>query len=135
MSHRKRKHRQRSDTYSNQYDPPTTSTTRPDPSLFIVAHEADIIRGPQAARTADSLEVGINVDGQGGSRVGDGLIKWECKVGRDAEGALDIWVDRYVRLLWNVMNARLGRVSANLCCGIERNLRCNALLRVWWYGT
>jgi hypothetical protein len=94
MSHRKRKHRQRSDTYSNQYDPPATpsSTTRPDLSLFIVAHEADIIRGPQAARTADSLEVGINVDGRGGSRVGDGLIKWECKVGRDAEGAdSDMW--------------------------------------------
>ena len=98
MSHRKRKHRQRSDTYSNQYEPPAASTTRPDPSLFIVAHEADIIRGPQAARTADSLEVGINVDGQGGSRIGEGLIKWECKVGRDAEGAADIWVDRYVRL-------------------------------------
>jgi hypothetical protein len=101
MSHRKRKHRQRSDTYSNQYDPPATpSSTRPDLSLFIVAHEADIIRGPQAARTADSLEVGINVDGQGGSRVGDGLIKWECKVGGgDVEGAEDMWVDRYVHCL------------------------------------
>jgi hypothetical protein len=99
MSHRKRKHRQRPDTYSNQYDPPAPpSPTRPDPSLFIVAHEADIIRGPQAARTADSLEVGINVDGQGGSRIGEGLIKWECKVGTVAEGAADIWVDRYVCL-------------------------------------
>ncbi|KAH9953097.1 hypothetical protein BC827DRAFT_1250525, partial [Russula dissimulans] len=99
MSHRKRKHRQRSDAYSNsnvinnQYDPPaspSSTTTRPDPSLFIVAHEADIIRGPQAARSADSLEYGINVDGQGGSRIGEGLIKWES--------GGDMWVDRCVRL-------------------------------------
>jgi hypothetical protein len=103
MSHRKRKHRQqRSDTHSNQYDlhlqasSESSSTRPPDHSLFIVAHEADIIRGPQAARSADSLEVGINIDGLGGSRIGEGLIKWESKVGssRDAEG--DMWVDRYV---------------------------------------
>jgi|SRR6267154_5656798 len=101
MSHRKRKHRQRSDTHSNQYDlQASSSSTRPDHSLFIVAHEADIIRGPQAARLADSLEVGINVDGQGGSRIGEGLIKWESKVGSTsdavAEGC-DMWVDRYVK--------------------------------------
>jgi hypothetical protein len=107
MSHRKRKHRQRSDTHSNQYDlvqaSSSSSSTRPDHSLFIVAHEADIIRGPQAARSADSLEVGINVDGRGGSRIGEGLIKWEssskAKVGScdsdDKEGS-DMWVDRYV---------------------------------------
>lgn len=96
MSHRKRKHRQRSDSYNNQYDQPASpSSTRPDPSLFIVAHEADIIRGPQAARAADSLEVGINVDGKGGSRIGDGLIKWESGVGADAEGG-GMWVDRCV---------------------------------------
>jgi len=29
------------------------------------------------ARTADSLEDGINVDGKGGSRIGDDWIKWE----------------------------------------------------------
>src|SRR5258708_19726750 len=86
MSHRKRKHRQRSDTYSNQYDPPATSlSTLTDHSLFIVAHEADIIRGPQAASAADSLEVGINVDGRGGSRIGDGLLKWESKAGTNAQ--------------------------------------------------
>jgi hypothetical protein len=106
MSHRKRKHRQqRSDTHSNQYDlhlqasSESSSTRPPDHSLFIVAHEADIIRGPQAARSADSLEVGINIDGLGGSRIGEGLIKWESKVGssRDAEGGEgDMWVDRYV---------------------------------------
>jgi hypothetical protein len=105
MSHRKRKHRQqRSDTHSsNQYDlqasSESSSTRPPDHSLFIVAHEADIIRGPQAARSADSLEVGINIDGLGGSRIGEGLIKWESKVGssRDAGGGEgDMWVDRYV---------------------------------------
>ena len=103
MSHRKRKHRQRSDTHSNQYDLQASSPpTRPDHSLFIVAHEADIIRGPQAARLADSLEVGTNVDGQGGSRIGEGLIKLESKVGScsrdaDSEGG-DMWVDRVCRL-------------------------------------
>jgi hypothetical protein len=114
MSHRKRKHRQRSDIHNNQYDPvqpsSSSSSTRPDHSLFIVAHEADIIRGPQAARSADSLEVGINVDGLGGSRVGEGLIKWETdsssKVGdRDAEGDdrdMCQWVDRYVTYLYRI---------------------------------
>jgi hypothetical protein len=94
MSHRKRKHRQRSDTYSSQYDQwDGPSLARQDPTLFIVAHEADIIRGPQAARSADSLEVFTNVDGNGGSRIGDGLLKWE---GNGEHG--DMWVDRYVRL-------------------------------------
>jgi hypothetical protein len=96
MSHRKRKHRQPSDTYNNHYDkPPSPLSTRPDPSLYIVAHEADIIRGPQAARAADSLEVALNVDGKGGSRIGDGLIKWENGTGTDAEGP-GMWVDRCV---------------------------------------
>jgi hypothetical protein len=96
MSHRKRKHRQQSDTYSSQYDRPASpSPTRPDSSLFIVAHEADIIRGPQAARSADSLEVAPNVDGREGSRIGDGLIKWENGTGADAEGP-GMWVDRCV---------------------------------------
>ncbi|SRR6266702_2625563 len=96
MSHRKRKHRQRSDTYNSQYDQSEgPSLARQDPALFIVAHEADIIRGPQAARTADSLEVFTNVDGKGGSRIGDGLLKWEGNA-RGEHG--DMWVDRYVRL-------------------------------------
>ncbi|KAH9974407.1 hypothetical protein BGW80DRAFT_179775 [Lactifluus volemus] len=88
MSHRKRKYRQRSDTHSSQYDQPD-----------------NIIRGPQAARTADSLEVGINVDGQGGSRIGDGLLKWERRNGlsRDSERH-DVWVDRYdARLLLDAL--------------------------------
>jgi hypothetical protein len=96
MSHRKRKYRQRSETHNSQYDQSEGhSLARPDPTLFIVAHEADIIRGPQAARTADSLEVFTNVDGKGGSRIGDGLLKWEGNV-RGEHG--DMWVDRYARL-------------------------------------
>src|ERR1700730_894241 len=96
MSHRKRKHRQRSDTYDSQSDKPASpSPTRPDPSLFIVAHEADIIRGPQAARSADSLEVALNVDGRGGMRIGDGVIRWENGTGADADGPV-LWVDRCV---------------------------------------
>ena len=94
MSHRKRKHRQRSDTYNTQYEQSESPLlARQDPTLFIVAHEADIIRGPQAARTADSLEVFTNVDGNGGSRIGDGLLKWEGNA-RGEHG--DMWVDRYV---------------------------------------
>jgi hypothetical protein len=139
MSHRKRKHRQRSDTHNNQYDlvqpSSSSSSTRPDHSLFIVAHEADIIRGPQAARSADSLEVGSNVDGLGGSRIGEGLIKWETsssKVGnrdRDAEGdGRDMcqWVDRYVTYLYRInLNIRLRayRKKPTRCYG-------SALLRV-----
>ncbi|KAH9000631.1 hypothetical protein EDB86DRAFT_3063812 [Lactarius hatsudake] len=102
MSHRKRKHRQRSDTHNSQYDQSEgPSLVRPDPALFIVAHEVDIIRGPQAARTADSLEVFTNVDGNGGSRIGEGLLKWEGNV-RGEHG--DMWVDRYdARLLLDAL--------------------------------
>ena len=102
MSHRKRKYRQHSDTYNSQYDQSEgPSPARPDPTLFIVAHEADIIRGPQAARTADSLEVFTNVDGKGGSRIGDGLLKWE--------GNGDMWVDRYARLSYPSNSRRTSR--------------------------
>jgi hypothetical protein len=100
MSHRKRKYRQRSDTCNSQYDQPDGPLSpHADPTLFIVAHEADIIRGPQAARTADSLEVGINIDGKGGSRIGDGLLKWEWSNGAGGSSERgDVWVDRYVVL-------------------------------------
>ncbi|KAN0136960.1 hypothetical protein V8E53_005401 [Lactarius tabidus] len=102
MSHRKRKYRQRSETHNSQFDQSEgPSLARPDPTLFIVAHEADIIRGPQAARTADSLEVFTNVDGKGGSRIGDGLLKWEGNM-RGEHG--DMWVDRYdARLLLDAL--------------------------------
>ncbi|KAF8273602.1 hypothetical protein EI94DRAFT_1160190 [Lactarius quietus] len=45
MSHRKRKHRQCSETFSSQYDQSEgPSLARPDPTLFIAAHEADTRR-------------------------------------------------------------------------------------------
>ncbi|KAH8989083.1 hypothetical protein EDB92DRAFT_901038 [Lactarius akahatsu] len=64
------------------------SCARSDPALFIVAHEADITQGPQAARTADSLEVFINVDGKGGSRIREGLLKWGGNVRGEHD---DVW--------------------------------------------
>ncbi len=97
MSHRKRKHRQRSDNHSSQYDhSEDPSLARQVATLFIVAHEADIIRGPEAARAADSLEVFTNVDGKGGSRIGESLIKREGNAHEEHGG--DMWVDRCVRL-------------------------------------
>ena len=57
-----------------------------DPSLFIVAHEADIERGPGAARTADTLEA--RLVGQPGSRL--------IRLGWEALDGEDVWVDRCV---------------------------------------
>ncbi|KAK7033916.1 hypothetical protein VNI00_012540 [Paramarasmius palmivorus] len=79
----------------------------PDPALFIQAHEADIVRGPQALVAAKSLEVSE-------ATVGSGLIRWGGEVvsrrftGEDDEGVDEegeeekdaVWVDRYdARLL------------------------------------
>ena len=73
-----------------------------DPSLFIQAHEADIISGPQALQTARSLEVKTLPSGS--RRVGDALIRWDPvgseEVGGDGQvlqrGDDDgVWVDRY----------------------------------------
>ena len=60
-----------------------------DPTLFVVAHEADIVRGPRGAYSADSLESSNE------ARTGDGLLKlsWE------GLGDHEIWVDRYVSVL------------------------------------
>jgi hypothetical protein len=86
---------------------------RADPTLFIVAHEADIIRGPQAARTADLLEVGTNVDGKGGSRIGDGLLKWEKSDGTSADSERgDVWVDRCV--VFRVVESNAAVLSVSL---------------------
>ena len=49
-------------------------STPPDASLFIQAHEADLVRGPQAWSAASSLEVTQNAAGQ--TVAGDGLIQW-----------------------------------------------------------
>jgi len=96
---RKRKERTYYDT-----KPPNTSpeaaeeTSSIDYSLFIQAHEADLVRGPQAHVSARSLEV--EKDGDKVTWVGDGLIKWG--VPTQDEGSVEavddregIWVDRY----------------------------------------
>lgn len=96
---RKRKGR----TYSNSHPShafPNDEHEHPaiDYSLFIQAHEADLVRGPQAHAAARSLEV----ERQEGRVVwvGDGLIKWET-AGRNEDNAEStssqegVWVDRY----------------------------------------
>ena len=47
----------------------------PDPSLFIQAYEADLVRGPSAKSAARSLEV---TKGKSAQVVGDALIQWKA---------------------------------------------------------
>ncbi|TBU24616.1 hypothetical protein BD311DRAFT_701803 [Dichomitus squalens] len=51
-----------------------------DTVLFIQAHEADIIRGPQAAAAAKSLEFKVAEKSDQPGDVGDGLILWGSRV-------------------------------------------------------
>ncbi|VDC05262.1 unnamed protein product [Peniophora sp. CBMAI 1063] len=69
---------------------PTQQEHEYDPALHIVAHEADIERGPGAARAADALEARLaHLPGSRLIRLG-----WESLEGKD------VWVDRYdARLL------------------------------------
>lgn len=71
----------------------------PDYSLFIQAHEADIVRGPQAHASALALEVNM-VDGR--TIPGEGLIQWknalDAPPGVERQEVSDekaVWVDRY----------------------------------------
>jgi hypothetical protein len=91
-----------------------------DPSLFIQAYEADIIRGPRASQAAESMEVfdyGI-VTALPVRKIGDALIQWgENQLGKPSAFPGDedeligssklavkpqndekntVWVDRYV---------------------------------------
>ncbi|KAH9840176.1 uncharacterized protein C8Q71DRAFT_480363 [Rhodofomes roseus] len=55
----------------------------PDPTLFIQAHEADVVRGPQAHAAAGSLEVSDYEDnGKHKLRIGDALIRWQGTASR-----------------------------------------------------
>ncbi|KAI0710901.1 hypothetical protein C8Q76DRAFT_739137 [Earliella scabrosa] len=69
MSHRAKKRKTR------PYERPEAGIERqePDPSLFIQAHEADLVRGPQARQAARSLEVTRE-----GEKlvIGNGLLQW-----------------------------------------------------------
>lgn len=82
----------------------------PDPLLFIQAHEADVIRGPQGHAAALALEV----RGTGEELIiGEGLMKWggepdaktdergddtSRRAGCEDEGP-PVWVDRYAASL------------------------------------
>jgi hypothetical protein len=81
-STRKRKHRAKAiqsvygfDSQTNTNAPANPAVS--DPALFIQAHEAEVIRGPQAHIAASSLEVNISESGSSSqSIVGEGLIRW-----------------------------------------------------------
>ncbi|KAI0370699.1 hypothetical protein BV20DRAFT_966203 [Pilatotrama ljubarskyi] len=120
---RKRKHRGHEESEASA----ARQSPRPDPSLYIQAHEADLVRGPQAAAAARSLEViRRGQDGKVLLEVGDGLIRWNGgggdlqglssfeedrfqlgqvpKSDGRAEDAEAIWVDRYdARLLLDAL--------------------------------
>ena len=88
MSSRKRKH------FSSQWQTDRTATERRDnreptagpSSLFIQAHEAELVRGHRAKLAAQSLEIIATTDGGGlgtgrgassaKNNSGDGLIRW-----------------------------------------------------------
>ncbi|KAH7925803.1 hypothetical protein BV22DRAFT_1194918 [Leucogyrophana mollusca] len=87
----------------------------PDLSLYIQAHEADIVRGPQAISTARSLEVAVCTGPSGACEIkaGSGLLEWGGQPPADpfgergsASGQEVIWVDRYdARLLLDSLPA------------------------------
>lgn len=108
--YKKRKHQQFEE---EAYDSPTNQ--RDLVSLHIQAHEADLVRGPQATTATRSLEVLLRKEG--GTLIldpGDGLIKWNgagnvafadtsaedhLQLGRAPElkeesSKDDIWIDR-----------------------------------------
>ncbi|KAI0325765.1 hypothetical protein GY45DRAFT_1329876 [Cubamyces sp. BRFM 1775] len=116
MAHRanKRKHGKHA---TNLHDD-AGRVLQPEASLVIQAHEADLVRGPQAAAAAGSLEVvRVVEDGKVVFKVGDGLIRWggravsvhdqsedehfHLRVGSSTEDSQyspkenEIWVDRY----------------------------------------
>ncbi|KAJ7117891.1 hypothetical protein C8R43DRAFT_901770 [Mycena crocata] len=72
MSSRKRKNRPGRASIMSSSFPSEDVDVAPDPSLFIQAHEAVILRGPQAKQAADSLEVDKHMLSP---RTG-GLIQW-----------------------------------------------------------
>lgn len=103
---RKRKHRLQ--------EPGSPEQARP--SLYIQAHEADLVRGPQAIAAARSLEVVRRVEGgRTVMAIGDGLIQWNLGITPADESFAEdhfqlgsapkptenitkeegIWVDRY----------------------------------------
>lgn len=95
--HQKRKRRHgRSDgpSQSSQFPSSWLSSTqeesaRPEDSIYIEAHEADLIMSN--AKAATMLEAPISAAPLEKGAQGSGLVKWEM-----AGGTEDIWVDRCV---------------------------------------
>ena len=75
-----------------QWEQTEPTVAEPDPSLFIQAYEADIVRGPQAWSASSSLEVGDLADSKN-----TGLLRWNPSslTPADAEHDESVWVDRY----------------------------------------
>ncbi|KAF9222246.1 hypothetical protein BS17DRAFT_809588 [Gyrodon lividus] len=88
----KRKHRK---PVPNDWEQPTHPSTEnvdvpavSDPCLYIQAHEADIIHGPQAVSAAHSLEC-PHASTTSGAKPGSGLLRW----GAPPEGSLALDID------------------------------------------
>ena len=90
---RKQKERQlRSKNFNND------ESSEPDPVLFIQAHEADIVRGPQAWSAASELDA---ERARSTGHKSTSLIRWNVLDTSAFEGDSDenaIWVDRYASL-------------------------------------
>ncbi|OBZ72861.1 hypothetical protein A0H81_06845 [Grifola frondosa] len=117
MSSKSRKRKQRTYDYPISVQS-SEGPIQSDSSLFIQAHEADLVRGPQAVAAARSLEIEYSGGIRRPVRVGDGLIKWsggevKNEVVDPDEEADDqdipdtddgIWLDRYdARLLLDAL--------------------------------
>ncbi|KAJ7594001.1 hypothetical protein C8J56DRAFT_425492, partial [Mycena floridula] len=111
-SQRKRKHRNAPRGYdgSNDSSYHVDYVSRPiDPVLFVVAHEADIIRGPQATAAAASLEFHDNKPGSGllrwtGYRIATAYRAEDVVQEAEDEKEKEVWVDRYdARLLLDAL--------------------------------
>jgi hypothetical protein len=84
MSTSTRKRKQRNAAIESAYGfdsltnaPTNPATSDPDLALFIQAHEAEVVRGPQARIAAASLEVKTDSSGSSSQLIiGDGLIRW-----------------------------------------------------------
>lgn len=100
MYGKSRKRKQREYQSHSNHQPESWSHKRrePDPALFVQAHEADIVRGPQAWSAASALDVKNAGSTHGKS---GGLIRWSvsaASTGDDGSEDADkdiIWVDRY----------------------------------------
>ena len=109
---RKRKQRPEHGRRDESFETDNSETRRePDSALYVVAHEADIVRGPQAALAARSLEVVEYLPNQPPrKRIGEALIRWGTSQRQSVfhdeddyaeerqESREEIWVDRWVIL-------------------------------------